>query len=63
LDGELAEHDSGDSHMSLSYGGYDDQDMDDAEEELDSSPRKLWRIVAWVLLVVFSVFALLPFLL
>jgi hypothetical protein len=49
--------------MSLSYGGYDNQDMDDTDEELDSSPRKLWRFVAWVLLIVFSVFALMPFLL
>ena len=52
-----------DSHMSLSYGGYDDQGMDDADEEVDSSPGKLWRYVAWVLLIVFSVFALMPFLL
>ena len=63
LDEELEEVDSRDSHMSLSYGGYDNQDMDDTDEELDSSPRKLWRFVAWVLLIVFSVFALMPFLL
>lgn len=63
LDEELAEDDSRDSHMSLSYGGYDNQDMDDTEEELDSSPRKLWKVVAWVLLIIFSVFALMPFLL
>jgi hypothetical protein len=37
--------------------------MDDTEEELDSSPRKLWKVVAWVLLIIFSVFALMPFLL
>jgi len=63
LDEELEEVDSRDSHMSLSYGGYDNQDMDDTDEEWDSSPRKLWRFVAWVLLIVFSVFALMPFLL
>lgn len=49
--------------MSLSYGGYEDQGVDDADEELDSSKGKLWRCVAWVLLIFFSIFALLPFLL
>ena len=47
------------SHAALGYGGYDNHDLD--EEELDSSTKKnLWWYVAWVLLVVFLLSALVP---
>jgi hypothetical protein len=50
-------HDSGSEH-SLDYGGYDDHDL----QETGSEPRirKLWRAVAWVLLLILGVSAVFP---
>ena len=55
-----SDDDNSESHAAVSYGGYDNHDLD--EEELDNtkSRKNLWWYVAWVLLVVFLISALLP---
>lgn len=51
---------SDESHMSLSYGGYDDHEMEDKDEETTDTRGKFWRYVAWMLIIIFAIFAVLP---
>jgi hypothetical protein len=51
-----------DSHAALSYGGYDAHDIDENEVETPSKIHKLWWYVAWILLAISVLGAMVPFL-
>jgi len=56
---EESDHD--DSHFALSYGGYDDHEIEAESEENKSQPKRtFWWYIAWMLLIVFLISALLP---
>jgi len=48
------------SHAALGYGGYDSYDLDEEEVDTTKSQKNLWWYVAWMLLVVFLLSALVP---
>jgi hypothetical protein len=48
------------SHLALSYGGYDDFDLEDSLEEKPASRKNLWWYVAWALVALFVGLALSP---
>ena len=56
-----APDDECDSHFALSYGGYDEYDLEAESDDPKSNRKGLWFYVAWFLIVLFIAFALFPF--
>jgi hypothetical protein len=62
MEDEENEVKAGESHMSLAYGGYDDHDLDEEEDDSTKSHGRFWRFVAWSLLIIFAILAIIPIL-
>ena len=51
-----------DSHAALEYGGYDGHGLEDIDDEAPSKIRRIWWYVGWILVAIFVLGALVPFL-